>query len=293
MAKPRLVLAKDEILSLFSEASHNVYSHAQLATVLLHNRHTWHLADHTTPRDFISFLTKHGSLRAQKFRSKTYAQEIIRYSWGEASLLELAISLKPRAYFSHATAVMLHGLSRPSSRTVYLNVEQSAKPPNHSSLTQDGINRAFSGKQRQSNLIYVCNGASVVMISGKHTDRLGVEEIVGPASKLVQATNLERTLVDIIVRPAYAGGPFLVLKAFRAAKDQMSVDQLIAILKKLDYAYPYHQAIGFIMQKAGYPEQSYAKLRALGLSHDFYLAHGLQDPEYCPDWRMFYPKHFK
>jgi hypothetical protein len=72
----------------------------------------------------------------------------------------------------------------------------------------------------------------------------------------------------------------------------MSVDRLFAILKKLDYLYPYHQPIGFLMQWTRYPEKSCAKLRALGLSHDFYLAHGLQEPEYSKDWRLFHPKNF-
>jgi hypothetical protein len=43
----------------------------------------------------------------------------------------------------------------------------------------------------------------------------------------------------------------------------------------------------------GYPEKSCAKLRALGLNHDFYLAHGLQQPKYSKDWRLFYPKDFR
>ena len=37
----------------------------------------------------------------------------------------------------------------------------------------------------------------------------------------------------------------------------MAVDRLLVILKKYDYVYPYHQSIGFLMQKAGYPEKSY------------------------------------
>jgi hypothetical protein len=73
----------------------------------------------------------------------------------------------------------------------------------------------------------------------------------------------------------------------------MSIDQLIATLSKLDYVYPYHQAIGFLMQKAGYPERSYSKLRDLGLNHDFYLAHALQQPEYSEEWRLFYPTDLK
>lgn len=293
MAKSRLVLAKEDILSIFSRAPQKVYSHAQLANVFFQNRDAWHLANHTTLRDFVSFLTKHGDLRVHKFRSETYGQEITRYSWGEASYLELAILLKSRAYLCHATAVMLHGLAKLSPKTIHLNVEQSVKPSSHGSLTQDGIKRAFSGKQRQSNLIYTCNGVSVIMISGKNTNRLGVEEIAGPASEPLQVTNLERTLIDIVVRPAYAGGTSQILKAYRAAKDRMSVDQLLAILKKLDYVYPYHQPIGFLMQKTGYPEKSCAKVRALGLNHDFYLAHGLQQPEYSKDWRLFYPKDLR
>ena len=131
------------------------------------------------------------------------------------------------------------------------------------------------------------------MISGKNTNRLGVEEISGPISEALQVTNLERTLIDIVVRPAYAGGISHVLKAYRAAKDRISVDQLLAILQKLDYVYPYHQSIGFLMHKAGYPEDSCAKLRALGLSHNFYLAHGLQHAQYSNDWRLFYPNDLR
>ena len=264
-----------------------------LASVLLQNRRSWHLADHTTLSAFISFLEKHGDLKVHKFRSKTYGQQITRYSLGKASPLELAISIRKRAYLCHATAVTLHGLAKLSPKTIYLNVEQSPKPSSQGSLTQDGIDRAFSGKQRQSNLIYDYNDVSVIMISGKNTNRLGVEEISGPASEPLQVTNLERTLIDIVVRPAYAGGTSQVLKTYRAAKDRVSIDRILAILKKLDYVYPYHQSIGFLMQKTGYPEKSCAKLSALGLSHDFYLAHGLQQPEYSKNWRLFYPKDFR
>ena len=287
--RSRLVLAKKDILSIFSQSAQKTYSQAQLANVLGQNRSTWRLAAHTTLKDFISFLTKHGDLQVRKFRSETYGQEITRYSWGEASFFQLATSIKSRAYLCHATAMMLHGLAKFSPKTIYLNAEQSAKPSRHSPLTQDGIDRAFSGRQRQSNLIYNCNGISVIMISGKNTNRLGVEEISGPISEALQVTNLERTLIDIVVRPAYAGGTSQVLKAYRAAKDRISVDRHVAILKKLSYVYPYHQSIGFLMEKAGYPEQGVNQLRALGLSHDFYLAHGLQQPEYSKDWRLFHP----
>jgi hypothetical protein len=173
MAQPsRLILAKNDILALVSKNPQKIYSKVQLAKILLQNRQSWHLAERTNVSDFISFQTKHGDLRTSKFRSETYRKEITRYSWGKASLLELAISIKPHAYLCHATAVKLHGLAKPNPKAIYLKVVQSSKPPGDGSLTQEGINRAFAAKQRQSNLIYMCNGSSVTMISGKNTHRL-------------------------------------------------------------------------------------------------------------------------
>jgi len=291
MAKPsRLALAKDEIRSLFAKSQQKIFSDAELGGLLLEKCQSWKLAENTRASDFISFLTKHGDLKAHEFRSAHYSRSITRYSWGKASPLELALSIKSRGYLCHATAVMLHSLAKHGRKTIYLNVEQSPKPSSPGILTQYGIDLAFSRKQRQSNLIYAYGGISVITIAGKNTNRLGVEEIAGPASERLQITNLERTLIDIVVRPVYAGGTSQVLKAYRAAKDRMSVDRLLAILKKLDYVYPYHQPIGYLMQKAGYPEKSYAKLWALGLNHDFYLAHGIQRRAYSGDWRLFYPR---
>jgi predicted transcriptional regulator of viral defense system len=261
--------------------------------VFSEKRNIWNLAKSTRASDLISFLQKHGDLKKLEFRSEYYNRKITRYSWGKASLYELALSIKQRAYLCHATAVTLHGLSKLNRKMIYLNVEQSTKPPGNGSLTQSGIDRAFSGRQRQSNLIYTCNSSTVTMIAGKNTNRLGVEKIVGAASETISVTNLERTLIDIVVRPAYAGGPSQVLKAYRAAKGRISIDRLIAILNQLDYLYPYHQPIGFLMQRAGYSKEGIDQLRAMGQNHDFYLSHGLEEPEYDKDWRLFYPKDFR
>jgi hypothetical protein len=291
MARPSsLNAAQREILMLLSEASKkNLFKNRDRSRT---SREPSHLAtgpEHESP-EFHLVSGKARRLKKYQLRSEQYNRKITRYTWGKASLYEVALSIKQRAYLCHATAVTLHGLGKLDRKTIYLNVEQSTKPPGSSSLTQVGIDRAYSGKQRQSNLIYKYDASSIVMIAGKNTNRLGVEEIAGPALETIQVTNLERTLVDIVVRSAYAGGASQVLKAYRAAKDRISGDRLVAILEKLDYVYPYHQSVGFLMQMAGYPENVLAQLRALGLSHDFYLAHGLQQPEYSKDWRLFYPK---
>jgi predicted transcriptional regulator of viral defense system len=72
------------------------------------------------------------------------------------------------------------------------------------------------------------------MVAGRNTNNFGVEERAGPNSESLQVTNLERTLIDIVVRPAYAGGPSHILNSYRVAKDRIPVDGLLAILNKLD-----------------------------------------------------------
>jgi predicted transcriptional regulator of viral defense system len=291
MARPtRLTIAKRDILALFDGSARKVYSEAELTGVLNEQRSYWRLAGRTTVREFISFLEKQGKLKEYTFHAANYGRTIVRYSWGDASIYELAQSLQARGYLSHATAVALHGLTNLIPKTLYLNVEQSPKRAPSGSLTQRGIDQAFSRKQRQSNMTYDHDGWSITIINGKNTGALGVEELIGPSEERLRATNLERTLIDIVVRPSYGGGIFQVLDAYRAAKDRVSTNRLIATLKKLDYVYPYHQAVGFIMERAGYGETRCALLRQLGLEHNFYLAHGIEQPEYSSEWRLFYPK---
>ena len=106
----------------------------------------------------------------------------------------------------------------------------------------------------------------------------------------VTVTGLERTLIDIVVRPDYAGGVYQVLQAFKSAKDRMSVNVLLATLKKLDYAYPYHQAIGFYLQRAHYDPDRWERIKKLAQEFDFYLAHDISDRDYDQSWRIFFPK---
>jgi predicted transcriptional regulator of viral defense system len=290
VARPsRLTIAKKDIFGLFDQSNQKVYAQIQLARILTQHRENWRLTQRTTVADFITFLEKQGNLISHKFHVKNYDRDTKRYSWGEASVYELAQSIQSRGYLSHSTAVALHALTDLIPKTHYLNVEQSPKPSPSGSLTQEGIKQAFSREQRQSNMTYEHGDWSVTIINGKNTGALGVEELIGPSSEKVRVTNLERTLIDIVVRPAYAGGIFQVLEAYQMAKDRLSTNRLMATLKKLDYVYPYHQAIGFLMETAGYGEKRSSILRDLGLNYDFYLSHGLKQPQYSKRWRLFFP----
>jgi hypothetical protein len=284
----RVAGAKREITAFFSGAARNVYSPADLNNIRVKYRYPWGLEQFGAD-DFTEYLVREKVLRQHIFKSEKYKSEIVRYSYGKPSLLEIASSLKPRAYFTHGTALALHGLAKLDKSKIYLNSEQSPKRKPQGALVQHGIDQTFSRKQRTSTLVYKLGRLSIIILSGKNTGQLAVKSIPGPAGVLLPATNLERTLIDIVVRPAYAGDALGMLQAYKAAKKHVSIDRLQTILKELDYVYPYHQSIGFLMQRAEYAEKDCAKLRALGLRHKFYLNYGIQQKNYSSDWQLHYP----
>jgi len=287
----RIIVAAPAISSFFDKSNKHVFAEGELRAILRENRETWRLPNYINTDHFINFLGETGKLSAANIASEHY-RPATRYLWGKASPFAVALSLRSSAYLSHGTAVFLHGLTDQIPKTIYVNKEQSVKPRPTSLLTPESLARAFSGQQRRSVYTFTFENWTLVLLSGKNTGRLEVGPITADTGEAIDVTRLERTLIDITVRPSYAGGVYQVLEAYKAAKSRISVNTLIATLKKLDYVYPYHQAIGLYMQRAGYEDSRTERLLKLGTSLDFYLAHGIKDREYDPKWRLFYPKGF-
>jgi hypothetical protein len=100
-------------------------------------------------------------------------------------------------------------------------------------------------------------------------------------------------LIDITVRPAYAGGISNVLHAFNLARTRVSVSGMMTLLEKLDYTYPYHQSIGFYLTRAGYHPDEQALAAKSKIEFDFYLGHRLKNPAFDSRWRTFFPQDLK
>jgi hypothetical protein len=273
----------------FETNSKRAFTFSDLESILLEHAQRWNLPRSMTPQTFVKMLLSKTKLRELRLRSSDYPT-LLRYTWGNhASPVSVAVSVKNGAFFSHASAMWIHGLNR-DHKNIFINKEQSEKRPNPGQLSQEAIHRAFQSQQRRSRLAYKYRDTTITVLSGKYTGRLEVEVAKAPSGDELHVTSLERTLVDITVRAVHAGGAPAVLEAFRLARNRASVQKLMEFLTKLGYTYPYQQSIGFYLKRAGYSEQDQLLAKTKGLQFDFYLCHGLKDPAFDQDWKIFFPR---
>ena len=287
----RLQSATPGIIRFFDASEQRVFSMGQIGSILSRQQFEWKLPASTSLAKFLDFLLSKTHLR--RVRLESHYGVIVRYVWGDVSPYSIGLSLKGGSYLSHGTAVSLHALTDQIPKTIYVNREQSAKPRPTGVLTQFALDRALSSAQRRSKYILRYESWQLVLLSGKHTNSLGVVDMPDPEKGKLRVTGLERTLIDIVVRPDYAGGVHRVFEAYKSARERMSANAMMATLKKLNYVYPYHQAIGFYMQKAGYERERWERFKRLPMEFDFYLAHGLREKSYDASWHLFVPKGFE
>ena len=197
-----------------------------------------------------------------------------------------AISLRNGTYLSHSSAINILGLTQQIPKIIYVNKEQSPKQKSLEPFTQEAIDKAFSNKQRQSKYIFKIENYQIVLLSGKASNNTGVE--IDNHLNLPR-TCLERTLIDIVVRPRYAGGVFKVLEAFTSSIHDINYTKLISYLKHMDYKYPYHQSIGFYLERAGAKTADLELFSNIGIHYNFYLDYSMASTKFNKSWRIYFP----
>ena len=290
MPTSRFIQAKSEIIIFFDKQSKSIFSLKDMSDILDQGQRYWKLPASYTVTDFIDQTLKHLPLKKKSIISHYRAYP--RYVWKEAPKYVLYLSLIKGSYFTHHTAIFLHNLIDKEPKTIYLNFEQSNKPHlKDGQLSQEGIDMAFDRPQRLTKNIADFEGDKIFILNGQHTNKAGVEKIKTSYGELT-ITNLERTLVDIVVRQDYAGGLTEVVTAYKRAKDKISTEKILTILKQLKFIYPYHQAIGFLLQRIGLNDPETLKpFKVLGMKFDFYLARQMKEPSYSEEWKLYYPKN--
>jgi hypothetical protein len=284
-----LNIAFSAIEAFFDSMPVKAYTYKRLAIIIDDNKVSWNIDFRKSAKYVIDYLLKRGVFfESEIFGSKRNSFQIL--SWKTQDELTIISGIKWQSYFMYYTAISMHGLTLQIPKTVYLNSERNtiATFSDRSDLSQADIDEAFSKEQRKSENMLAFNNKNILLLNSGYTGRLGIISVSKQGHNFYY-TDLERTLIDIVVRPAYSGGVFEVLESYRKAKGRLDVKKLFRYLKKLNYIYPYHQSIGFYLEVAGYPEED-CRIFECEMLFDFYLTYNIKNKSYSNRWRLFYPK---
>jgi predicted transcriptional regulator of viral defense system len=295
-------LNKDLIRKTLQAANANVFTFAQLSALLQQHAQDWSAGGAAAIHEQSAVATKSFSVTGlidAIVKARILVKAVLpfpyrqdtRYLFGEVDVLDLIQSLNEQGYFTHFTALDLNNLTEQVPKTIYFNVEQRTSGGD-GQLSQDALDRAFKAQPRLSSNVIEYKGTRIVKVNGRNTNQLGVVVRRRTNAGALRVTDVERTLIDATVRPAYSGGIAVVAKAFELAKESVSVNKLAAYLRKLRYVYPYHQAIGFYMERAGYESPLLQLLAQFPIEYDFYLQNAMKSPVLNKRWRLYVPKGF-
>ena len=290
----KIVLAKTKIEQVLDLTNKRIFSQSDLNNIFDEFKEKWDLGYTCTEYKFIKFLIENSYLKElQVFGNK------ILYQWREDTddiIYEIALAIRPRSYISHYTASFMHNLTEQIPKSIYVTYERAYALSNtgDSQLKQESIDIAFQKEERVTKEVYEYGDYRITMISSPRSDKIGVVKYQLASGIEINITNLERTLIDIVVRPIYSGGINEVMKAYKAAAETLQVNKLKAYITKLQFIYPYQQAIGFYLEKAGIADKRLKILEKIcDNKYNFYLDRKIKNANYSKRWKIYYPDYLK
>lgn len=221
----------------------------------------------------------------EKFvKEKLLGNPNLYYFSAEADIFEICSAFSRFSFFSYQTSLYVHSLVDKLSYDIFMIKER--KPYNNQSdnlLTQHSIDESFTKDPRLATNRRIIKGHQINIINGQFQDNIGVIKF-----NQYFITDLERTLIDCVVRPFYAGGSHGVLKAFESAKGRLNTEKLYEYYSKMNFTYPYHQALGYYLELSGHDESQFELFLKYEQEFDFYLDYKMKNKSYNNKWRVYF-----
>ncbi len=291
MRKETFDRASKNITFFFEKDKNKAYTTNDIQKIFDQNRDQWEIAGYRNYKHFITFLNERKILilDVQNHEYKNSKKQILRKK--SASPFDVGLTVKKEGYLSNYSAMQFHQLTLQVPKTVYISVEKYTVIGNPKSsevvLAQAAVDKAFSKPQRVATESYKSeyDGFKYIYLQRKHTStNIGITIIND-----LTVTDIERTLIDIAMRPVYSGGAFQVLEAFKNAKDKVNLDKIARYLDELDYIYPYHQLLGFYLDLVGFQEKSLNHFLKKKTDINFYQTYNLSNKKLNEKWGIYYP----
>ncbi|KFI45957.1 hypothetical protein GA0061078_1595 [Bifidobacterium bohemicum] len=263
------------------------------------------LLQRTTLTDFRNYLSSSEtdlfeeiSITCKK-DGKTTTRLVTRHK--EVSPYAIALSLAPHTYASHYSALYLQNLTLNIPKPIYVK-KKATRPkamPEPEKLSQAQLEKTFAVPAKTTNSIYTFRYKGVTrevyLLEKSATVDNGITRISAPhAPAGIAISGVEKTLIECVLKPNYAGGAQEVLNAFYAAKDRLKILRMMQLLEEGRYSLPYGKNILFYMDRAGYSERQkdLVRQRMSPATQELitYLEKNMHNPALDANIGIYYPE---
>jgi len=283
--------AYPEISNYILGLENRAHSTSDLQNIFHSNKEKWRLSKRTSYTQFLKSLVERKQLlKTRRLIHQKSGSEKLIYLVENANKYDIICTIKKGGYLSYLTALVIHELTLQTPKTLYISEEIHDTYYNENKLNQESLNRVFSKEQRTTTNIYkdeISNERYVLVEKKLNIKNIGI--IKGNTFNY-PTSDIERTLIDCVVRPQYSGGIFSVLEAFRLANDALDTNKLDSYLDDLNYTYPYHQLVGFYLERAGYTKSKLKPFIKKTSEFKFYMTYNLSNKKLDSKWNIYYPE---
>jgi predicted transcriptional regulator of viral defense system len=291
-------IIKDHFKNSFEENHISVFDESSLAAFLDDKKTPMKMKTYSNSR-FINYLLKNDFLTTFEFsntinKKTIYISKYFDTNSDYAKVLEISHIILPKSYISYFNALYFYNLTEQIPKKLFLSMERKSHA-SYNELLQENIDKALCKKGRLPSIVMEILGYEIYLVHSKDANRSGIKTI-RLFDKNYRITTLERTLIDIVVRSEISGGMEEVINVYNKIaqdhKKEISINKIIFLLRKLEYIYPYHQIIAYLLNKNGFDVSKIKK--EFEFKYDFYLDRGDINLDksnllYDDEFRVFVP----
>lgn len=209
----------------------------------------------------------------------------IRYTLNkEFNIYDFAYSLENKSFFPMFTSLNIQGLSNYRNNFVFISRERKERNNFISrSLTQDAIDKAFTRNPRRTKAHDVINGYNLVLLESNNTEGIGIINYNG-----YRVSSINRAFIEIISNIHYFISPNNVINEFKIIKNKLDIDEILKIIEKFDFVYPYYQLAGYYLEEIGFTKNELFKFYSKKSDLIFYTVKNKEKYEFNEYWNIKY-----
>ncbi len=269
-------------------STHNTSSLNSLRSIheiLLHAKEHRLIPQTTTLQHFSKFLVDNTILHqiTLEIDKKVYTRYSIN---SELDLFYFIKSIHERGFFSMSTALNMQGIIEYRPELIFFSNELSKKEDNKEKLTQDKIDSAFKKKYRYTQKITAVSNTkfTLIQLEPKHTNNYGV--ITTDQGFYVSSIN--RALVEMVVNIQYFNDFQTLVNIFKPIKERLNIKDIVTIIEKFDFIYPYYNSIGFFLEELGFTKDELSVIHQKISDLIFYTEKEKAHYQFNEYWKVYF-----